>query len=57
MRLLILCLMPLALALSACNKPKDNGTETSPQVEKNVAPETSTGGDQQGSTPAQPANP
>ncbi len=57
MRLLILFLVPLTLALSACNEPKDNGTESSPQVEKNAGPETSTGGDQQGTTPTQPTNP
>jgi len=57
MRLFILFLVPLALALSACNKPKDNGTESAPQVDKNAAPQTSTGGDEQGTTPAQPANP
>lgn len=56
MRLLILFLVPLTLALSACNEPKDNGTESS-QVEKNAAPETSIGGDQQGTTPTQPTNP
>ena len=50
----------LALIASGCGDSKQtdtNGTVTNPQKDQDPTPDTGTGGDQQGTVPAQPAQP
>lgn len=57
-RSLITTLAVLVLAFAGCSEEPDasnQSTDQNPQVDQDPTPDTGTGGDQQGTVPAQPA--